>query len=136
MDLHKYQSKKSLIKNNSKEIGEIILGENMTDIIGYSPSNLTFEDLLSAGYINSMNLLYRIIHDIEDEQQLQVFDKYVLPYYRRNGIDFLDAYNEVKKKFENISENMLKASINIEKSKLKEKEMNDKKENKEQSDNT
>jgi hypothetical protein len=112
MDLKQYQQQKELIRA-SEVIGEVIEGENMTDIIGYAPLNMTIEDMISAGYVASMNLLSRIIHDIETEEQLKVFENYVVPFYRRTGIDFLDAYNEVRQKISNINKKIVQTNENL-----------------------
>jgi hypothetical protein len=85
----------------------------MTDVIGYAPLNMTIEDMISAGYVAQMNLLSRIIHDIESDEQLAIFEKYVVPFYRRTGIDFLDAYNEVREKVSKINQNIAKTIQNV-----------------------
>jgi hypothetical protein len=113
MNLEDIHKQKKLVRKNYI-VGEKIEGDNMTDIIGYAPLNVTIQDLINAGYINSMNMLKRIIHDIDSDEQMKIFESYVLPYYRRNGIDFMEAYNEAKSKLERINSNIKKFDKKIE----------------------
>jgi len=142
MELKDLHSKKELIKNNDV-LGEKIEGDNMTDIIGYSPLNITLQDIISAGYIQSMNILKRVIHDIENDEQLKIFESYIVPYYRRMGIDFMDAYNEVRQKIFKMNENIKNVDNNIKnlpdsknKNNQKNNLANEQKQKKEQSENT